>query len=43
MEAAAVVLDEYVEKAVKALETLPPSRYTDYLEEIARFNTVRTQ
>ena len=43
VEAAAVVLDEYVEKAVKALGTLPPSRYTDYLEEIARFNTFRTQ
>ena len=42
-EAAAVVLNEYVEKAVKALQTLPPSRYTDYLEEIARYNTFRTK
>lgn len=42
-EAAAVVLNEYVEKAVKALHTLPPSRYTDYLEEIARYNAFRTK
>lgn len=37
------VLNEYVESAVKALETLPQSRYTDYLAEIARYNSVRTK
>ena len=37
------VLNEYVESAVKALETLPQSRYTYYLAEIARYNSVRTK
>ncbi|MBP5488838.1 MAG: polyprenyl synthetase family protein [Bacteroidales bacterium] len=41
--AAEAVLEDYVQKALKAVESLPPSRYTDYLAEIARFNSVRTK
>ncbi|MBR0109252.1 MAG: polyprenyl synthetase family protein [Bacteroidales bacterium] len=43
VEKAAEVLDKYVEKAQKALEILPKSRYTECLAEIARFNAIRTK
>lgn len=43
VEKAAEVLDEYVEKAQKALEILPESKYTECLAEIARFNAIRTK
>ena len=43
VEKAAEVLDKYVEKAQKALEILPESRYTECLAEIARFNAIRTK
>lgn len=43
VEAAAGVLEEYVGKALKALEVLPRSKYTELLAEIARFNSVRTK
>lgn len=43
VQAAGEVLEEYVGKALKALETLPATKYTEYLAEIARFNSVRTK
>ena len=43
VQAAGEVLEEYVGKALKALETLPQSKYTECLAEIARFNSVRTK
>ena len=43
VEAAGAVLDEYIGKALKALEVLPQSKYTEFLAEIARYNAVRNK
>ena len=43
VEAAGAVLDEYIGKALKALEVLPQSKYTEFLAEIARYNVVRNK
>ncbi|MBO4611149.1 MAG: polyprenyl synthetase family protein [Bacteroidales bacterium] len=43
VEAAGAVLDEYIGKALKALDVLPQSKYTEFLAEIARYNVVRNK
>lgn len=43
VEAAGVILQDFVDKAVRALDAFPQSRYTEALAEIARYNTVRTK
>lgn len=43
VEAAGEILNQYVDNALAALKALPESRYTAYLAEIARFNTIRNK
>ena len=43
VEAAGIILESFVDKAVKALEAFPQSRYTEALAEIVRYNTVRNK